>query len=758
MMAETLIQCKMCGGDMHITPGQNIAICEYCGSKMTVPHLSTERKTNLYNRASYSRLQNDYDKAAVLYERILEEDTEDSEIYWCIVLCKYGIEYVQDPATGRRIPNCHRTIVSPIFSDKDYLDAIKYSSPETRILYEKEAAEIDKIQKNILSLSQTAKPYDIFICYKETDSEGKRTIDSVVAQDLYDRLEKEGYSVFFARQSLKEVPGVSYEPYIYSALKSSKVMIVVASQQQYITSTWVKNEWGRFLTQIQKGEDKLLIPVYKGMDPYDLPEEMAAFQAQDANTIGFYQDIVRGIEKFFEQNNNFHIKSELRETKSKASNYVEIGFQQLEMGDKAEAVSFFQKAMAEDPNFSLSYLGLMVSDEEDKQEFYYKKYQSLFTASDEEREIDYIKQVQKSIYDFLLLFIQFGDVERVEKCITIGVDLNVEIEDLTPLCHAILTENRDMIKCICQGECDVDMLCKNGTVCAVGLACEKQSVDILEILLQAGADPDISYNNILPCITCINNNFVEGVKLLLKYGANANATYDERLWTILSLAIYNSNKEICDLLLEQGADVNMMAGGNPTFIQCIWAKDLEMAQYVIDHGADINMSWMWNNQETNIIKSCLQENNLNVAEVFIQNGCKHGKTQREILKKHLSSCRLGIKILFILGVFYWSISVPFIFNQIYDRSAPYAAIWSAILNVLLGKSTLKAFFNVILLLLSPIALLFAVSFWPVAILSWLDILPDIFSHIVPSSIWKKKYSGTYHVAKEQYKFLKKITK
>ena len=419
------------------------------------------------------------------------------------------------------------------------------------------------------------------------------------------------------------------------------------------------------------------------------------------------------------------------------------------MGDKAEAVSFFQKAMAEDPNFSLSYLGLMVSDEEDKQEFYYKKYQSLFTASDEEREINYIKQVQKSIYDFLLLFIQFGDVERVEKCITIGVDLNVEIEDLTPLCHAILTENRDMIKCICQGECDVDVLCKNGTVCAVGLACEKQSVDILEILLQAGADPDISYNNILPCITCINNNFVEGVKLLLQYGANANATYGKRLWTILSHAINCSRKEVCDLLLEQGADINMMAGGNPTFFQCIWAKDLEMSQYVIDHGADINMSWMWNNQETNIIKSCLQENNLNVAEVFIQNGCKHGKTQREILKKQLFYCKFRSICTSVITILIYIHIIPVLLKKVFKMpNLTLIEVWKVSVLSFVGEYSIEGLMIGVFTLVTILGSIF--------LLSKMDIdLSDIFPR--SSRIWRKKYGGDYNVAKERYKFLKRIS-
>lgn len=41
----------------------------------------------------------------------------------------------------------------------------------------------------------------------------------------------------------------------------------------------------------------MLIPAYKDMDPYDLPEEFSHLQAQDMGKLGFMQDLIRGIKK-----------------------------------------------------------------------------------------------------------------------------------------------------------------------------------------------------------------------------------------------------------------------------------------------------------------------------------------------------------------------------------------------------------------------------------------------------------------------------
>lgn len=56
---------------------------------------------------------------------------------------------------------------------------------------------------------------------------------------------------------------------------------------------------------------KLLIPCYKDMDAYELPEEFAHLQAQDMGKIGFINDIVRGIKKVI---NKDEPKSAVKET------------------------------------------------------------------------------------------------------------------------------------------------------------------------------------------------------------------------------------------------------------------------------------------------------------------------------------------------------------------------------------------------------------------------------------------------------------
>lgn len=290
-------KCKMCGGTLDIQEGQTVAECEYCGTKQTVAKSRDEVISNLFSRANNLRMKSEFDRAEQTYEKILEQDNTEAEAHWGIVLCRYGIEYVEDPKTFKRIPTCHRTSYKAVTADADYLAALEHADLSQKAIYQTEARAIDEIQKNILAVVKNEKPFDVFICYKESDESGRRTHDSVIANDIYHQLTQEGFKVFYAAITLEDKLGQAYEPYIFAALNSAKVMLVLGTKPEYFSAVWVKNEWNRFLQLMKNDRSKLLIPCYRDMDAYDLPEEFAHLQAQDMGKIGFINDVVRGIKK-----------------------------------------------------------------------------------------------------------------------------------------------------------------------------------------------------------------------------------------------------------------------------------------------------------------------------------------------------------------------------------------------------------------------------------------------------------------------------
>jgi hypothetical protein len=105
----------MCGGQLEISDGMTVCECEYCGTQQTLPKSDNEQSLNLFNRANHFRQQCEFDKAAEIYERLIAKNDSDSELYWSLELCRYGIEYVDDPLTKKKIATCHRTQYKSIF-------------------------------------------------------------------------------------------------------------------------------------------------------------------------------------------------------------------------------------------------------------------------------------------------------------------------------------------------------------------------------------------------------------------------------------------------------------------------------------------------------------------------------------------------------------------------------------------------------------------------------------------------------------------
>lgn len=403
-----IFKCKMCGGDLEMVEGTSVVECDYCGTKQTVPKAINENLQTLFNRANTLRIKSEFDKAEKIYEKIIQAEPTLAEAYWGLILCKYGIEYVDDPETFKKIPTCHRASYDSIIADDDYKSAIKHADMSQRTIYEQQAREIDCIQKEILALAQKEETYDVFICYKETDADGQRTQDSAIANDIYYQLTQEGFKVFYSAITLEDKLGSAYEPIIFAALNSAKVMLAIGTKPEYFNAVWVKNEWSRFLKIIKKDRTKLLIPCYRDMDAYELPEEFAHLQAQNMAKIGFINDVVRGIKKVIKKQGTEATQAPKTEVKpvAPAAPAVNIApllkraFMFLEDGDWSAADEYCEKVLDQDPENAQAYLGKLMAE---------LKVRTQDELSEQEAPFDGNKNYQKAV--------RFGD-EKLKAFLT----------------------------------------------------------------------------------------------------------------------------------------------------------------------------------------------------------------------------------------------------------------------------------------------------------------------------------------------------
>lgn len=297
-----VFKCKSCGADLKITDSdlnKTVIECDHCFSNQTLPKLldSDEKLRKLY-KITKLRIDNEFDQAIKKSEQLLEIDDTDSELYWALVLAKYGVEYVDD-GEYRRVPTIVRLRDTSLIEDADYKDALKYASTAQKIEIEKDAKIIDDLYQKIIEIMKNEPPYDVFISFKNTDENGNETEDARIAQEIYYTLKDLGYNVFFSKVSLKNVLGSEYEPHIFAAVNTAKVMLVIGTTKENYESRWVKNEWKRFLFNVKESKGrKKLVCCYKNMNPKDLPKKIGShLQAANIDDLLFGSTVLDMIKK-----------------------------------------------------------------------------------------------------------------------------------------------------------------------------------------------------------------------------------------------------------------------------------------------------------------------------------------------------------------------------------------------------------------------------------------------------------------------------
>ena len=132
---------------------------------------------------------------------------------------------------------------------------------------------------------------DVFICYMESDSQGRRTKDSVIAQDIYNKLQSAKINTFYQRISAADLFADDFKKARISAIDQAKVIIVCAASKENFITLLDENK--------EKFASKKIIPVYASISAYDIPEGLGKLQAVNYDNIGALTDLLENLLYFF---------------------------------------------------------------------------------------------------------------------------------------------------------------------------------------------------------------------------------------------------------------------------------------------------------------------------------------------------------------------------------------------------------------------------------------------------------------------------
>ena len=333
------LRCKTCDAVLDLSAAKNGVIeCAFCHNTYTVPKEEARNDTReLLAIASHELDTCSFDRAYTAYSKAAELDASEPEAYFGMALATFKVQYLKDANRKHLQPICHDVGEERLADDKNYKKALSLATAAQKKIYTARAEEIDGVRKEFGRLRDRGVHYDCFICVKVTDKDDKgnqiNTQDSYEALKLYNHLKKRGYSPFYSEEEIRGKAGAEYEATILYALYTAECMLVVCSNDEYLQTPWVKNEYTRFMELIndeRKDSDSITI-VFCGKPIERLPGKRALIQGVNLSNADAYTSI----EDFVESHTPQAKKLRAQAAKEKARQEEEIR-RQIEEQKKAQ--------------------------------------------------------------------------------------------------------------------------------------------------------------------------------------------------------------------------------------------------------------------------------------------------------------------------------------------------------------------------------------------------------------------------------------
>ena len=278
-ISRLVFQCPTCSSSEGVKEGTQIK-CAFCGNRYRASFMDDPLFVNL-QYAVNERQEAKFDLARRRYDKMIRENPEGAsleEVYWGRFLCEQYVIFYQNDL-DEAIPSFWEINREHYSRSQSYQKAMEYGEASGNAENYERLAELIEVYKTKYAKVKKEFPNgsQIFICFKDSG-----TTDRNLGYEIYNRFSRD-YEVFFSPQSLNTITGNDYEPYIYHALKTAKVLLVLCSSRDALESKWVHNEWWRFYN-FSRGTDKTIIPIFRNeFEPSMLPQELKNCQGHAEN-------------------------------------------------------------------------------------------------------------------------------------------------------------------------------------------------------------------------------------------------------------------------------------------------------------------------------------------------------------------------------------------------------------------------------------------------------------------------------------------
>ena len=284
---------------------------------------------------------------------------------------------------------------------------------------------------------------------------------------------------------------------------------------------------------------------------------------------------------------------------------------------------------------------------------------------------EWIIKNQDAIIDKFVSFISempLQELHRDNKKVYYSIPLAADYLNITPLSNAVRKLNRGIL--FSENKSDIKALLEfhksHPTIDVVNLhpqdsvgktpliqAAEKGDKDIVELLIEAGANLNHQSGSLDNSRTALISAIEEGhkdiVELLINAGANLNLKNHDNETAIMIATIENYT-EIAELLINAGAELNHQSKRAMVFIDkpdgytalmlAAHIDQKEIAGLLINKGADLNLK---NTVDENALMLAVEADNKDIASLLINAGADLNALHRSYGSALTRALRIGHK-------------------------------------------------------------------------------------------------------------------
>ena len=178
------------------------------------------------------------------------------------------------------------------------------------------------------------------------------------------------------------------------------------------------------------------------------------------------------------------------------------------------------------------------------------------------------------------------DLDTLRILLKKGADVEEEYIGRTPLYQATFYGNAEIVSLLAEAGADVN---KRNALGQTPLFMAT-NVAVAQALVDHGAQIDIRDNQNQPLLTTICHRQPDVVQFLIESGARLDLTDDRNRTTVLMVASSQNQVELVTYLLLREMDVNALSAHGETALAYAASNgNTEIAGLLIEHGADVNV-------------------------------------------------------------------------------------------------------------------------------------------------------------------------